>query len=952
MSQSPKFFLLKVAALFHDPPDKAWCLRRREKHEKWSEELARKALTDTPLENAIDMLSEDLMIDADILAASIDRKLLGLLIGDKKGALMEKTIKLKNPIDPRIEIDLSDVDVSKERVLKFMEKLNEILRKIDNLEKAYLALYGLYELLWINEGLPSGPADTRIPTHTVFDHLYATASAINWTYGDGGFLVYLDVAGIQDFISQSRKLRDLWASSYMASTLLWSVVLDFIEKYGPDVIIIPTCRFNFFYYYHLMNIVPNIKEYIMKALNPIYSEWYFPRFAIVPASMTLMLPPIEKDIEVLIKEEFKKKWRMFCDGIITSSEIELQPLVMKLREYEDYGFAKNPPFTIRVSVAKILLKDPFTSYNNVFDYSNVFDEVTRKNKMKKLLKEDPACMLPLTKMTEEIFYGKRREIGERGFEYCTVCGKLPAIIDEKEMGVPKVFLGEGEKLCPYCLIKRIFSFRPGLALSKILGYGTDIKIEKYPSLADISTFDFRDGIISNALKLNELWNYEDIREFLELLLIPLKEEYKSQWKYQERECRELEKLHINDKLKSYLKNFLFAESEDTILETKGGKLSPRSLWNRIRRELQNKGVLIPPINIYYALIRADGDNMGKIMGGDLGTIGIEVEDYIVNLFEGESKEIVSSLLKDKDLAKKIIRNKGLDERNIDEVSKIIDNIKLMKKLPLSISYHVSVSRALMVAALKDIEIVEKNNGVVIYAGGDDLLSVAPTSFALKIIDESRLAYGGFIRETNDHKVTRFHKFNNYYIPSMGNMGRSYSLYITHYKYPLYDVIRSSALTLEEIAKKSVWICGENKKEKDSLVITYSVRSSVESSVVPFSLERDDFTLTKIISFLEDMIDMILSKRVSTILLYEAVGENLMKTAERAWNAKEMEIFEKLIKYMVRRHLQEEEPLGRIMKIIKENKDVKRYDVKEEIEKPLFLEIFKSCKFIYSGLKGE
>ncbi|RSN77460.1 type III-B CRISPR-associated protein Cas10/Cmr2, partial [Candidatus Methanodesulfokora washburnensis] len=411
-------------------------------------------------------------------------------------------------------------------------------------------------------------------------------------------------------------------------------------------------------------------------------------------------------------------------------------------------------------------------------------------------------------------------------------------------------------------------------------------------------------------------------------------------------------LHINDKLKNYLKNFLFAESEDAVLETKGYEISPRGLWNRIRGELQEKGILTPPINTYYALIRADGDNMGKIMGGDFSIFGVKVEDYIVNSFEGESKEIIKTLLENKNSAKEIARKKGLDERNIDEASKFIDNIKLMGKLPVSISYHVSVSRALMIAALKDIEIVEKNNGVVIYAGGDDLLSVAPVSSAVKIIDGSRLAYGGFVREAHSHKGVRFHKFNNYYIPSMGNMGRSYSLYIAHYKYPLYDVVKASALSIDEIAKKSIWICGEKKKGKDSLVITYSARGSVENALIPFSLEKPEFILTNLTLFLEDMMNMISSKKVSTTLLYEASGGRIMKTAERAWKAKEMEIFEELIKYIVKRHLQEEEPLNKIMKTIKENEDIRRYDAQEEIEKPLFLEIFKSCKLLYSGLRGE
>jgi hypothetical protein len=68
----------------------------------------------------------------------------------------------------------------------------------------------------------------------------------------------------------------------------------------------------------------------------------------------------------------------------------------------------------------------------------------------------------------------------------------------------------------------------------------------------------------------------------------------------------------------------------------------------------------------------------------------------------------------------------------------------------------------------------------------------------------------------------------------------------------------------------------------------------------------------------------------------------------------MELFEELIRYLVKRHLQEggEDFMGMIMKTIKENEDVRRYDAREEIEEPLFLEIFRSCKLLYSSLRGE
>jgi CRISPR-associated protein Cmr2 len=929
-----ELILLKTAALFHDPPDKAWCLVRGEKHEKWAEELAHIALDGTPLSEAEEMLSDERVREADRLAASVDRVLLGELIGDKRGAFPEKSIKLKNPINPRIEHPIQ-VDLGKDKVEEVMRELNGVLKKTENVEEAYFALFGLYELIWIAKGLPSGPADTRIPTHTVFDHLYATATALNWTYEGGGLLLHIDIAGVQDFIAQSRRLRDLWASSYIISALLWSTVLNLI-RYGPDVVLTPSCRFNPFFYCDLTNRVQAIGDYLknikIEGFEEILCERFsFPRFAVIPGSMTLVLPSFISDAEVLVEESFRRKWKEFCEGIM---ELDV-PLSRDLEREVRYGFMEVPPFSMRISSVRV---DTSKGGDNV--YAKAFESLMNENRKKKLLKVNPACMLPLTEITREIFDGKGSLAdSKRGFDYCTMCGKLPAIVRWDGRSSDE-FLEEGERLCPYCLMKRIFSRRPGPVLRRILGYGRDLRIS-YPSLADIATFEFKDGFLRDLPSLDKLWKDEEIRELMGRVLESQYDERVLAWKYQLRKFEEIGESSIDPDLKRGLLGFLLAESEVAIL----GK-EKRKLWSELRRYLEEKGIVIPPIGTYYALIRADGDDMGSILSGEIGVIGIDVKDYIVSSFEGKSREVVLRIMdSDYEKLKDIAKEENLNEENLRKTKEFLNEIISSRKIPVSLSYHVSISRALIISALRDIKQIEDNNGIVIYAGGDDLLSIAPVSSAIRIIDGSRRGYSGL------DGSGRFHKLGNYLIPSMGDAGRSYSLYIAHYRYPLYAVVSDSSLKLE-VAKGSVWVDGRERK-KDSLIITYSARGSSESSILPLSL-RDPGLSPVDLRFLDDLIGKIRSGDISVSLLYEASRGNFMETAERAWSMGKMEIFDKVIEYMIGRHIQRgegrEDILREIIEYIKRYEGVGRRD--RDGEDPFFLNLFKSCRLLYSGLRGD
>ncbi|MFN7106489.1 MAG: type III-B CRISPR-associated protein Cas10/Cmr2, partial [Pyrobaculum sp.] len=305
---------LKIAALLHEPPEATWLIVEGKYHEDVAVEVL-KRLADLPC-----VPSE--VRKADMLASSIDRYIL-YIFGYRCDFLPETSIRLKNIVNPFFVSSLPPIVENK--VGNFRQKLYS-LENVEDLRLRYLLLYGLYEWLWIDAGLPVGPADTRVPTHTVFDHNYATATALNWI-PEGGLLVGIDVAGVQDFIKASRKLRDMWASSYLVSALVWYTILPLVEKIGPDVVITPSLRYNPIFHHWLkdrwhkevkkmeeqlertkdperIEKIEKIKKaiegllkrvekyvYLSDELREMYERLNLPPYAAFPERATLALPP-------------------------------------------------------------------------------------------------------------------------------------------------------------------------------------------------------------------------------------------------------------------------------------------------------------------------------------------------------------------------------------------------------------------------------------------------------------------------------------------------------------------------------------------------------------------------------------------------------------------------------------------------------------------------------------
>lgn len=89
------------------------------------------------------------------------------------------------------------------------------------------------------------PADTRIPDHSIWDHLDLTsafAGAFTADPNGEAALLTLSIGPVQPFIAAARKMEDLWAGSHLLARLSWEAMKPVCEQLGPDAILFPRLR--------------------------------------------------------------------------------------------------------------------------------------------------------------------------------------------------------------------------------------------------------------------------------------------------------------------------------------------------------------------------------------------------------------------------------------------------------------------------------------------------------------------------------------------------------------------------------------------------------------------------------------------------------------------------------------------------------------------------------------
>lgn len=99
---------------------------------------------------------------------------------------------------------------------------------------------------------PYLPADSRCPDHSVWDHTrIASATAYLEEISTKRrsperepWMLAFTLKGVQRFLQECRKTRDLWTASMIYADLAWAAMRPVVEALGPDAILYPDLRGN------------------------------------------------------------------------------------------------------------------------------------------------------------------------------------------------------------------------------------------------------------------------------------------------------------------------------------------------------------------------------------------------------------------------------------------------------------------------------------------------------------------------------------------------------------------------------------------------------------------------------------------------------------------------------------------------------------------------------------
>lgn len=788
---------IKLTAWLHDPAEKCFVLFHDPSgHENGTIKQQLKALHD---EIGLDYESKEVKDEikmSDYLAASADRPQWPRIENEGRYAKWSQVDFVSDPVlihpltGDKIKLNnLSEINFKE--IKSISNKFYTTILSLGNNSKLkFLALWrflpenrkklgGLWSLL---------PADTRVPDHSIWNHLdltsaFAGARSLNKHIS----LLNMAFGPVQSFIAQARSTSDLWAGSHLLSSIVWEGMKVIADEIGLDAFLFPQIRGLAIVDTWLLEKAKEegLEEPWREAFKEIKAEWINnatdtnPLFAACLPNKFSAIVPTSKVDELIakIKTNVKEKvlnWTKealiqlglennetalkqvneqlkefpqiyysaidWCDDISDKS-VELQKLMEASKVFTDESEDLFETSYWKTLKNEIVLQGGFTFWKprSGIVYPAIHALADKSLAVSKSLRD----------FNQQVYEGFR----------CTLCGEREWITDKREM----LFASPGQRsdsvweqktdrkehLCAICMLKR---FWPVIFKNKIRDYLEDE--------ATVARYVISTHTMSLIPTMKQLLNLNTLSEYEKSIKL---ENLVKNENYPVALPKKFYKMAIKAK-KLELCKYIPAYVD---------KLREEDRLNDVERfysELQSITGKKP--ETYYALILMDGDNMGAWLSATEKERRIKYSESWHPAVRYNS-EFVENL------------------NNNGSLKEYFDSLKTA-----SPTRHAAISQALNnFSSIIVPTIVEKDYcGKLIYAGGDDVLAMAPTDDVLDIIKSLRMSYSGFgkqaendekINMSDDYKQKGFVLSNNRLLQTMGlKATASVGVVIAHHQMPL------------------------------------------------------------------------------------------------------------------------------------------------------------------------
>lgn len=753
--------LQKLNQFLHDPPDKCLDIGG---HKRRAKEYAQ-LLGIKDLEEAE---------EADRVASSMERAFLPHpeRFGLKRDYFYQSFTEIRHPLsEESLSVDGIDKTLVFKKVKEAFSEIAKETERNSGKEKFFCVWRNLLHRICENvdpelkKYVPVLPADTRIPDHSIWEHL-KIASAINAFKGfQNNSLFLFSIGPVQSFIFQARKTKDFFMGSFLLSYLIFTGMTEIIEKYGPTNIIYPDLFGQPLMDWYIENMM---KLKVENSFSHFITQPSIPnRFvAIIPETNPENITKLAQDMESKVKKEWEcivvdvlRKFRINCEAKVfknhTSNFPEIYWVAFPLRKEKD---------DISVShLSYYFDPDVIDAWKRLWEFAKEKSEYSPK----------VGLLYQLAYSATEKQMGARKnlrdfiQIEEEG-KKCHICGEREGVIRARKHGLREGrYIDSTEGLCLVCFTKR--------ALDRYLKDAVSERFKdfSFPSTAEISVSKFKEKALKEAKK--DFENYvkvfkekickrKEIFEQIKTDLIPkLKKLYldieniDGEWFFTE-----------NLRKENIKKELGISVNEEDLGSVKSAL---KRFTDKLKQTDKDK---------YYAVIFLDGDNMGKWLSGEL----LPKIQYVYN---SETW-------------------KRLPDEFKNELIEISEKINNRKKF-LTPAIHASLSYALRNYSIEFVRriIEEEHLGKLVYSGGDDVFTFVSIYELFDAMRKLRAAFSGNIRFGKETKVdwkaeSGFVEKNGMYLLTMGkDATASCGVAIAHYKVP-FRMVLFKARDMEEKAK--------------------------------------------------------------------------------------------------------------------------------------------------------